>query len=486
MVASKRNKPIASQPQTATAAVTINYIDEIVKLCLVDGIGTAYTDAEKASAQQRLGVGGAVVTIPAATSEYTLSEGIFKHAPTNAPTYNLTSITDTIRSHVIVLAIDFSSVQTFSFVPPQDSGVTFQSYANPNLGDVWVFRCVWYGGEWRIAPTKIKNCLTRQLTSGALAITDAVAGDALALKMTAPRSVVMNQLAPPRVPTNRHGLQFSINGDGSVRIHGTCDANGSYGTAGPVPVIKGCKYAFCMYGAEDYTNGCLMYGNAKANGYSAIFTAYADTNLGMSIAIYSGDTVDLTVYTMAVDLTQYFNGDSTLIDSIQSWDDLVAYDPRFASYVEYNTGEVKGVVPAVSVNNGTAIASPSELFAVGNAADEYEAVAGTLAQTLKQVDLSTLTWTAGDGTYSATITDIKPSTLNFLLPNGYVGSVSGTTLTITASATPTGTMVYEKATKSTTDVTPVQIDLQSGNNVTMQTDGGRLADIDVTYESNEI
>jgi hypothetical protein len=52
-----------------------------------------------------------------------------------------------------------------------------------------------------------------------------------------------------------------------------------------------------------------------------------------------------------VDLTQYFNGDQTLIDSITSWDGLVAYDPRFASYVEYNAGEVAGVQPQVKVTS---------------------------------------------------------------------------------------------------------------------------------------
>ena len=47
-------------------------------------------------------------------------------------------------------------------------------------------------------------------------------------------------------------------------------------------------------------------------------------------------------------------------------------------------------------------------------------------------------------------------------------------------------LYYELAPPTTSQSTPTQISLQAGNNVAMQTDGGRLADIDVTYESNEI
>jgi hypothetical protein len=47
-------------------------------------------------------------------------------------------------------------------------------------------------------------------------------------------------------------------------------------------------------------------------------------------------------------------------------------------------------------------------------------------------------------------------------------------------------LYYELETPTTSQSTPAQIALQAGNNVAMQTDGGRLAPIDITYESNEI
>lgn len=69
------------------------------------------------------------------------------------------------------------------------------------------------------------------------------------------------------------------------------------------------------------------------------------------------------------------------------------------------------------------------------------------------VDLSTLTWTAGSGTYSATISGIKPSTTHilsttFIRSNMSVDS-SGV-ITITSSTSPTGTLLYELETPIST------------------------------------
>ena len=84
---------------------------------------------------------------------------------------------------------------------------------------------------------------------------------------------------------------------------------------------------------------------------------------------------------MAVDLTQYFNGDTTLINSITFWDDLVAYDPSFASYVAYNTGTVKGVQPTVKVNHTTDVACPVELFGVSDTVgDSFDGVSGVVTR----------------------------------------------------------------------------------------------------------
>ena len=487
-------------------------LNAAVTAAITDANHITLTDAQKATAQSVFGVGGPITTIPAATSAYTLAEGIFTHAPTSAPTYTLPNITDDIRIHEVVLIIDFSSVQTFSFLVDGGGDVTFQSYANPTTGDVWAFRCWWYGGKWRIAPTKIKNCVTRQLTNGSLAITDAVGGNALALKMVAPRSVVVNQLVENGNFSDDESAYWYTNSEGvtvskasnvlTTTTIGTAQFGLLRSSGHILKCVVGHTYLF-TFKYRIRSAGATQLGVNITQGMAKNFTGYtvntwtageivgtATTSQGwnqitLAGAIAADDAFDMSSM-MMVDLTQYFNGDQTLIDSIQTWDDLVAYDPSFASYVEYNTGEVKGVVPAVSVDNGTAIASPNELFAVGNAADEYEAVSGRTEKAFKQVDLSSLTWTAGEGTYSATIADIKPSTQNILLPNGYAGTVSGTTLTITASATPSGTAIYESVTHATSITTPTQISLQAGSNTAMQTDGGRLAPIDITYESDEL
>ena len=215
-----------------------------------------------------------------------------------------------------------------------------------------------------------------------------------------------------------------------------------------------------------------------------------------------------------VDLTQYFNGDTTLINSITSWDDLVAYDPRFASYVEYNTGEVKGVTPSVSVNNGAAIASPSELFAVGNAADEYEVVSGVTTRNAGVVDLGTLNWSvyiasstsypygyayanvpgmkngsmficskykAGSG-FSIDSSIVTSSSFNrlFLIDS----SLAGKSAAQVATALDGVSFAFQTNTPTTSQSTPTQISLQAGTNVAMQTDGGRtLAELAMTYEN---
>jgi hypothetical protein len=366
---------------------------------------------------------------------------------------------------------------------------------------------------------------------------------------------------------------------------------------------------------------------------------------------------------MCVDLTQYFNGDQTLIDSITSWDDLVAYDSRFASYVEYNTGTVTGVQPTVKVSgknildvsvfttnkniivsngvittigyacssakklkhvlhvdnipegtqvtvsadvtitagsrpssgstgsvavlnvgellpylpmnavtgvtyhrtktltltnallNGTiyfygitnsssvtfenlqielgssatayepyhdgGTAQAPELFAVDNAADEFEAVSGVTTHRLASVDLGTLKWKTGSTQgyfYCDTLTDITLGFCGLVVSsklealtvhwsssdfNSYPDNIIAKTIgnkilyvkcmsfTKTQAAEfktyVSGAMLYyELATPTTTQSTPTQISLQAGDNVAMQTDGGRLAPIDITYESNEI
>lgn len=74
------------------------------------------------------------------------------------------------------------------------------------------------------------------------------------------------------------------------------------------------------------------------------------------------------------------------------------------------------------------------------------------------VDLSTLSWTAGTGTYSATITDMKEDTATLLATNYLIAdmSVSGQIITIAASASPTGTLLYELANPVETGLEPFE------------------------------
>lgn len=371
--------------QSSTLPITPSRLNYAVTDALTDANHITLTDAQKAVAQSVFGVGGPITAIPAATTAYTLAEGIFTHAPTNAPTYTLPNITDDIRTHEVVLVIDFSSVQTFSFLVDGGGDVTFQSYANPTKGDVWAFRCWWYGGKWRIAPTQIKNCVTRQLVNGSIAITDAVGGDALALKMTAPRSVVVNQFIPAtstaywKIYSGAKATLSDVDGALCSTVVSTLSAY----TDSAMQVKS--AYRYTAYASHKYLvsitikssdasvlsfkietfNGSGVFKTLSAVDTWQTFTYFGETISGTNIIkdmlVYpyvSGQSaseaipVGLSFYVknvMVVDLTQYFNGDQTLIDSITSWDDLVAYDPRFASYVEYNTGTVEGVQPTVKV-----------------------------------------------------------------------------------------------------------------------------------------
>ena len=511
-----------------SGAIMPSNLNLAVTAAMTDANHITLNDAEKATAQEVFGVGGPITAIPAATTAYTLAEGIFTHAPTSAPTYTLPNITDDIRTHEVVLIIDFSSVQTFSFLVDGGGDVTFQSYANPTMGDVWAFRCWWYGGKWRIAPTKIKNCVTRQLANGSLSITDAVGGNALALKMVATRSVVVNQLVQTTDFASgvSRGVTFTNNGDGTVTANGTNDGVDSSLNQLRYQAVVGHTYLWygCPSGGNVSTYSIRCENNFHYDtGNGGVVTPSIDT-LTLRIRISQGDTTtytNLVFKPQLVDLTQYFNGDSSLIDSITSWDDLVAYDPCFASYVPYNTGTVKGVQPTVKVNHATDVACPVELFGVSDTVgDSFDGVSGVVTRKVGVVDLGTLAWTTNypvDSTYpysrhSTRVPGAKPeNNWAFIISNKYVpgGRTINNTMNTTlvgndpwisvydsdlAGMTPAQVktamsgvyLYYELATPTTSQSTPTQITLQAGSNTAMQTDGGRLAPIDITYESDEL
>lgn len=95
-----------------------------------------------------------ITIIPADTSAYTLSEGVFTHAPTVSPTYTLPDVTDTTRTHHIELIIDFTTVQTFAFVDSSNTTVTIMYSPAISAGDVYAFEMEYNAtlSRWTIFP----------------------------------------------------------------------------------------------------------------------------------------------------------------------------------------------------------------------------------------------------------------------------------------------------------------------------------------------
>lgn len=80
-----------------------------------------------------------VSTIPSSTSAYTFTEGVFKHAPTTAPTYTLPAVTATTVTHAVVLYFDCSTVASFAFQDNTGNPITVDTKdVTPAVGETWV------------------------------------------------------------------------------------------------------------------------------------------------------------------------------------------------------------------------------------------------------------------------------------------------------------------------------------------------------------
>ena len=106
-----------------------------------------------------------VTEIPAATSAYTLLDSsattnnhshTYRHAPSTAPTYTLPAVTDTAISHLIILTVDFATVQTLSFVDANGDPLTMQYTPTIAVNDVYTFRCEYSAvqSKWLIYPVR--------------------------------------------------------------------------------------------------------------------------------------------------------------------------------------------------------------------------------------------------------------------------------------------------------------------------------------------
>ena len=472
-----------------------------------------------------------VVTIPPSTTSYTLQDNKhYQQVPDAVPTYTLPTATMDGLVHEITVLVDFLHVTSCSFLDAGGVPVTLQSAISPQIGEAYIFRCYWYD-KWRVVPMKIRNAATVSSATGVVEVTDAVAGDALALKMVAPRSVVVNQLSNSRTAygwkadETVSSSDFYLNGEYTITVDRTFNKvkriinigfNDIY-VSGHIyllyaEIINQSEY-IARFGLKENISGnttLLATPDVKSSTWTSIYIkGEVSSSESVCLVLFTnnaapaGTTVKFRNM-MCVDLTAYFNGDTTLINSIASWDDLVAYDPRFANYVEYNTGEVKGVVPAVSVNNGTAIASPNELFAVGTAADEYEVVSGVTTHKMASVDLGTLNYTYSGTRFRSVVPGIKQVNNGYGYCDRYVRVTeayvtdkcvlffgqyvyiydSAYTNATAFKAALSGVMLYyELADPTISSSTPTQISLQAGSNTIQQTDGGRtLAELAMTYE----
>ena len=137
------------------------------------------------------------------------------------------------------------------------------------------------------------------------------------------------------------------------------------------------------------------------------------------------------------------------------------------------------------ITNDAGVSASQALYSIGEASDQQEAVSGTLTQKVLSVDLSTLTWTEDDGTYSAEVDNIKPDTTNVMCSTGQEVSVSGTTISLVSDSSPTGTLFYEAGTPVVMETTPQTLTLGEGINNLAQTDGGRTALFSLTYDGTE-
>lgn len=134
-------------------------LNAAVTAALTDNNKISLTDAQKAAAQSVFGVGGAVVTIPAATSEYTLSWGRFAHVPTLASVYKMPAVADGSITNDITLSVKFSSsVLTYEF---QDSAgttlVPLPLNGDIEDGSVVTFYCRYESllSQWVIMPVMV-------------------------------------------------------------------------------------------------------------------------------------------------------------------------------------------------------------------------------------------------------------------------------------------------------------------------------------------
>lgn len=90
-----------------------------------------------------LGVHRSVTEIPSATTSYTLSDGVYTHAPANPSTYTLPTPSDASVTHEVILTVDFTDTQTLAFEDSQGNAITPLDTLFPVAGDTAQYICWW-------------------------------------------------------------------------------------------------------------------------------------------------------------------------------------------------------------------------------------------------------------------------------------------------------------------------------------------------------
>ena len=168
-----------------------------------------------------------VTEIPAATSDYSLVDSsattnnhshVYSHTPTTAPTYRLPQVTNTAIAHYIELTVDFTNVQTYSFL--DNAGEPIVPLFTPSIaaGDVYTFRMEYSAikSVWLIYPQKQGAVADDFVMRGEVGAANGVAG------LDANAKVLSGQL--PIATNSSVGLvKGYVNGNYGINI----DASGN-------------------------------------------------------------------------------------------------------------------------------------------------------------------------------------------------------------------------------------------------------------------
>ena len=106
-----------------------------------------------------------VTEIPAATSDYSLVDSsattnnhshVYSHSPSAVPTYRLPQVTNTAIAHYIELTVDFTNVQTYSFLDANGNDIVPLFTPSVAAGDVYTFKMEYSAikASWLIYPQK--------------------------------------------------------------------------------------------------------------------------------------------------------------------------------------------------------------------------------------------------------------------------------------------------------------------------------------------